>query len=294
VIGHRTRLVLAFFAIYVLWGSTYLAIRVAVETVPPLFAAGLRFVIAGTALYAWARARGAATPSRDEWRNLGILGALMFLLTYSGLFWAEKSVPSGIASVLVATVPLWTTLIETFVFKRQPPRASTLGAVLLGLVGVATLALDPLGGRVTLLPCLVVIASQVAWSMGTALTTSMTLPRSPAIAAGGQMMAGGGMLLACSLLLREVPPLPRVSLAAAGAIAYQVVAGSLIAFTAYQWLLTQVSATKVTSYAYVNPVVALILGHELGGEPIGARTIVGGVLVLASTIVLLRQREAAA
>ena len=159
MIGHRTRLVLAFFAIYVLWGSTYLAIRVAVKTVPPLFAAGLRFVIAGTALYAWARARGAAAPSRDEWRNLGILGALMFLLTYSGLFWAEKSVPSGIASVLVATVPLWTTLIETFVFKRQPPRASTLGAVLLGLVGVATLALDPLGGRVTLLPCLVVIAS---------------------------------------------------------------------------------------------------------------------------------------
>ena len=223
-----------------------------------------------------------------------MLGALMFLLTYSGLFWAEKSVPSGIASVLVATVPLWTTLIETFVFKRQPPRASTLGAVLLGLVGVATLALDPLGGRVTLLPCLVVIASQVAWSMGTALTTSMMLPRSPAIAAGGQMMAGGAMLLACSLLLREVPPLPRISLAAAGAIAYQVVAGSLIAFTAYQWLLTQVSATKVTSYAYVNPVVALILGHELGGEPIGARTIVGGVLVLASTIVLLRQREAKA
>jgi drug/metabolite transporter (DMT)-like permease len=292
VIGHRPRLVLAFFAIYVLWGSTYLAIRVAVETVPPLFAAGIRFVIAGTILYVWAKTRGAAAPSRDEWHNLAILGALMFLLTYSGLFWAEKSVPSGIASVLVATVPLWTSLLETFVFKREPPRASSLGAVLLGLVGVATLALDSSGGRVSVLPCLVVVASQVAWSLGTALTTSMKLPRSHLIVAGGQMLAGGAMLLVCSVLLGEVPPLPRISLPAAGAIAYLVVAGSLIAFTAYEWLLTQVSATKVTTSAYVNPVVALIIGHELGGEPIGVRTIVGCVFVLASTIALLRRRDA--
>jgi drug/metabolite transporter (DMT)-like permease len=261
--------------------------------VPPLFAAGIRFVLAGTILYGWARARGATAPSRAEWRNLGILGVLMFLLTYSALFWAQKSVPSGVAAVLVATTPLWTTLLETFVFKRQPPRASTLGAVFLGLVGVATLALDPQGGGVTLLPCLVVMASEIAWSVGTVLTTSMTLPRSHLIASGGQMLAGGAMLLVCSVLLGEVPPLPRISLAAATAIGYLVVAGSLMAFTAYQWLLTQVSATKVTSYAYVNPVVALIIGHELGGEPIGARTIVGCVLVLASTIALLRRRDAA-
>ena len=292
MIGERPRIVLAFFAIYVLWGSTYLAIAVTVETVPPLFAAGTRLVIAGTILYVWAMMRGAAAPSKDEWRNLAILGALMFLLTYSGLFWAEKSVPSGVASVLVATVPLWTALLEMFVFKRRRPRAATLGAILLGLVGVAILALDPGGGRVNVLACLAIVAGEVAWSLGTALTTSMALPSSHLVASGGQMMTGGAMLLACSVLFGEVPPLPRISLAAAGAIAYQVVAGSLIAFTAYEWLLTRVSATKVTSYAYVNPVVALIIGHELGGERIGVRTIVGCVLVLASTIALLRRREA--
>jgi drug/metabolite transporter (DMT)-like permease len=290
--GHRARLVLAFFAIYVLWGSTYLAIRVAVETVPPLFAAGIRFAIAGTILYLWARMRGAHGPSGPQWRNLTILGALMFLCTYSGLFWAEKTVPSGIASVLVASVPLWTALLGMFVFKREPPRWSTMGEIVLGLAGVATLAFDPLGGRVNVLACLVLVASQIAWSLGTALTTTMTLPKSDLITAGAQMMAGGAMLLAGSVALGEAPPLPRISPEAAAAIGYLIVAGSLIAFTAYEWLLTQVSATKVTSFAYVNPVVALVIGHELGGEPIGARTIVGCTLVLASTIALLRRREA--
>jgi drug/metabolite transporter (DMT)-like permease len=289
--GHRARIVLAFSAIYVLWGSTYLAIRVAVETVPPLFAAGVRFAIAGTILYLWARMRGADGPSGPQWRNLTILGALMFLFTYSGLFWAEKSVPSGIASVLVASVPLWTALLEMFVFKREPPRWSTMGEIVLGLAGVATLALDLRGGRVNVLACLVVVASQIAWSLGTTLTTTMPLPKSDLITAGAQMMAGGAMLLAGSVALGEVPPLPRISPEAAAAIGYLIVAGSLIAFSAYEWLLTQVSATKVTSCAYVNPVVALILGHELGGEAIGVRTIVGCILVLASTIALLRRRE---
>ena len=290
--GHRLRLVLAFFAIYVLWGSTYLAIRVTVETVPPLFAAGVRFTIAGSALFAWARLRGAPGPSRHEWRNVTILGALMFLVTYSVLFWAEQSIPSGIASVLVATVPLWTALLEMFVFKGEPPLWTTLGAIALGLVGVAVLAADPRGGGVDLLACLVVTASQVSWSLGTALTTRMSLPKAHLVSAGGQMMTGGAMLLACSVALGEVPPLPVISPRAAAAIAYQIVAGSLIAFTAYEWLLSHVSPTKVTSYAYVNPVVALVIGHELGGEEVEVRTMVGVVLVLASTIALLRRREA--
>ena len=191
----------------------------AVETVPPLFAAGVRFSIAGTILYLWARTRGADGPSGPQWRSLTILGVLMFLA------------------------------------------------------------------------CLVVVASQVAWSVGTVLTPTMTLPRSNLISAGGQMMARGAMLLACSVALGEVPPLPHISPEAAAAIAYLIVAGSLIAFTAYEWLLTQVSATKVTSCAYVNPVVALILGHEIDREPIGVRTIVGCTLVLTSTIALLRRRE---
>jgi drug/metabolite transporter (DMT)-like permease len=288
--GHRVRLVLAFFAIYVLWGSTYLAIRVAVETVPPLFAAGVRFVIAGAVLFLWARIRGHSPPSRREWRNVTILGALMFLLTYSVLFWAEKSIPSGIASVLVATVPLWTALLEMFVFEGEPRRWTTLGAIALGLVGVGVLAFDPHGGGIDLLACLVVTASQVSWSLGTALTTRMRLPESHLVSAGGQMLTGGVMILACSVIFGEVPPVPEVDLRAAAAIAYLIVAGA-IAFTAYVWLLGHASATKITSFAYVNPVVALAIGYELGGERVGARTIIGVVLVLASTVAILRRRE---
>jgi drug/metabolite transporter (DMT)-like permease len=289
--GHRLRLVLAFFAIYVLWGSTYLAIRVAVETVPPLLAAGVRFVIAGTVLFLWARMRGHAAPSRHEWRNMTILGALMFLLTYSVLFWAQRSIPSGIASVLVATVPLWTALLEMFVFKGEPRRWSTLGAIALGLVGVAVLAFDPHGGGGDLLACLLVTGSQVSWSLGTALTTRMRLPKGHLVSAGGQMMTGGVMILGCSIALGEVPPLPDISLRAAAAITYLIVAGA-IAFTAYGWLLSHASATKIVSFAYVNPVVALAIGHQFGGELIGARTIVGVVLVLASTITILRRSDA--
>jgi drug/metabolite transporter (DMT)-like permease len=289
--GYRARIVLAFLAIYVLWGSTYLAIRVTVETVPPLFAAGVRLVIAGVVLLAWARARGAAAPTRREWRSLAVLGALMFLVPYSTLFWAEKTIPSGIASVLVATVPLWTALLEMFVFKREPPRWTTLGAVVLGLGGVAVLALDATAGRVNVVACLVVAAGEISWSLGTVLIPAMALPRSDFVSSGAEMTIGGGMLLAGSVALGEVPPLPAISPAAAAAIAYQLVAGSLIAFTAYEWLIKRVPATKVTSHAYVNPVVALVIGHELGQEPIGGRTIAGCALVLASTVALLRRRR---
>src|SRR4051812_19452247 len=157
--GQRARIILAFAAIYVLWGSTFLAIRVVVDTVPPLFAAGVRFTIAGAVLFAWARLRGAARPTPAQWRRLVFLGVLMFVLTYSVLFWAEQSIPSGVASVLVATVPLWTAVLEMFVFRSEPARAATLAAIVLGLAGVAVLAFDPTGGRINVLACLVLTAA---------------------------------------------------------------------------------------------------------------------------------------
>jgi drug/metabolite transporter (DMT)-like permease len=284
----RIQILAAFFAIYVLWGSTYLAIRVAVHSVPPLFAAGLRFLIAGGALYAWTRLRGSRPPSRLEWRNLCILGALMFLIAYSALFWAEKSLPSGIASVLVATVPVWTAVLEIFVFRRQQRRWTFLAAIVLGLLGVAILSLDSTGGNANVLACLAVVSSSVAWAFGTILTTTLALPPSKTMSAGAEMMTGGAMLLLGSAILGEIPPWPHVSAAAAGAIAYLIVAGSLIAFTAYQWLLTQMPTTTVTSYAYVNPVIAIIIGYWLGAERIGPRTLMGALLVLASTIAVVR------
>jgi drug/metabolite transporter (DMT)-like permease len=278
---------LSYFAIYILWGSTFLAIRVAVATVPPLFAAGVRFAIAGATLYAWVRARSSPAPTKDEWRNLTILGALMFLAAYSGLLWAEKIIPSGIASMFVATIPAWTALLEMFVLKRQPVRGVVMAGIAIGFLGVVLLAFDPSDRGATLLPCLVVMGSASAWSLGTVLTTRMKLPASKAMCAAAPMLTGGIMLLICSALIGEIPPVPHLSATAAIAIAYLIIAGSLVAFTAYQWLLTRVSSTAVTSYAYVNPIVALAIGYWLGDEPIGPRTIAGSALVLASVVTLL-------
>jgi drug/metabolite transporter (DMT)-like permease len=286
----RLRLVLAFLAIYVLWGSTYLAIRVAVETVPPLFAAGLRFVIAGTLLYGWSSARGAAQPSRLQWRNLSILAVLLFLIAYSGLFWAEKTLPSGVASVLVATTPVWTAALEIFVFRRQRFRWTLVAALAGGLGGVAVMAFDGASGA-SPRACLVILGSDIAWSLGTVLTPVLALPKSKTLGAGAQMMLGGLMLLAGAALAGEMAPWPRVSLHAAAAIAYLVVAGSLIAFTAYEWLLTtQVPATTVTSYAYVNPVVAILIGYWLGHEALSLRIVLGATVVLSSVVLLVRRR----
>jgi drug/metabolite transporter (DMT)-like permease len=282
------RVFLAFAAIYILWGSTYLAIRIAVATVPPLFAAGLRFTIAGFVLYVSSRIRGELTPSRQEWRNLWILGALMFLAAYSALFWAEKTVPSGVASVLVATIPVWTALLEISILKEERFRWSLGVAIAAGLVGVAVLAIRPQGGSVSVLACLAITGGEIAWSAGTVMSKRMKLPQSKILSAGAQMLTGGFLLLTCSLLIGEMYPFPRISWKAAAAISYLIVAGSILSFTAYTWLLGRMSATKVASYAYVNPVIALAIGFWLGGETLGLRTVAGACLILGSVVLILR------
>jgi drug/metabolite transporter (DMT)-like permease len=299
VIGKITRprigyqVALAFFAIYIVWGSTYLAIRIVVETVPPLFAAGVRFTIAGAILYTWCRMRGVPRPPRMQWRNLAVLGALMFLATYSGLFWAEKTVPSGIAAVLVATMPVWMALLAIVILKREKLSWQLGVAMCMGFTGVAVLGLHSGIGQSHLLACLAILGSEIAWAIGTVTSKTMALPDSKFMSAGGQMLTGGIMLLAFSGLAGEMRTAPHVSLRAALGIGYLIVAGSLIAFTAYVWLLGRMPATTVSSYAYVNPVVALVIGHWLGREALGLRTILGAGLVLASVLLIMIRNPAA-
>jgi drug/metabolite transporter (DMT)-like permease len=286
----RLQVLLAFFAIYFIWGSTFLAIRVAVETVPPLLAAGIRFFLGGAALYLWSRSRGVPAPSQLEWRNLTVLGVLMFLIAYSGLFWAEKIVPSGVASVLVATIPVWTALLEIFVLKRETFRWPLAVAFVMGIVGVGVLMRQPDAGHLNILACLAIIGSSISWSVGTVTSKALTLPASKWISAAGQMLTGGAMLLVFSAVAGEMNPFPHISLKAAYAIAYLMVAGSILAFTAYIWLLGRMPATTVTSYAYVNPLVALLIGHWLAQETLGIRTLLGAALVLASVLLVLLNR----
>lgn len=286
------RVIFAFFIIYFVWGSTYFAIRVAVASVPPLFAAALRFSIAGVTLLAWSKLRGVPSPTRLEWRNLAIEAALMFLCGYSSLFWAETKIPSGIASVLIATTPLSMALVEILVFKRGRLHLALVLALCFGLTGVSLLALHRDVGQIPLLPCFAILGAQVAWCVGTMLSKTLPAPDSKTLTAGAQMALGGFMLLAFSWLAGEMNPWPSISPRAAAALLYLIVAGSLMAFTAYTWLLARMPATLVSSYAYVNPVVALAIGYWLGNETLNRQIFVGTALVLVSVLLILRTSPA--
>lgn len=282
-------MVLAFFAIYVLWGTTFLAIRIAVEELPPLFAAGARFFTAGVLLYGFMRLKGETKPTAIQWRNLGIMGLLMFVAEYGPLFWAEKYVPSGIVSVLAATLPLVTMVLEMLILRQQRFRPMTVAATLLGFAGVAVL-LSPNGRQhFGLIPCLAILAGAITWSLGSVLTRSMDLPKARPLTAGAAMMLGGSGLLVLSAAFGEMHPLPHISLRGGLALVYLIVFGSLLAFTAFVWLLAHMPATRVASHAYVNPIVAVALGYFVAGEIITARTLAGTALVLTSVFLILRK-----
>jgi drug/metabolite transporter (DMT)-like permease len=282
---------LAFFAIYVLWGTSFLAIRIAVLEVPPLFAAGTRFFVAGVVLYGFMRFRGRPRPTAPQWRSLALIGLLMFVAEYGPLFWAEKYVPSGIASVLEATLPLITMALETWVFRRHRFHWPLLAAILLGFGGVSLLLVHNGEQAFGLLPCIAILAGATAWSLGSVLNRSLDLPESRPLTSGGAMMLGGGMLLLLSASFGELHPLPHVSLRAALALLYLIVCGSLLGFTAFIWLLARMPATRVASHAYVNPVVAVALGYFVAGEIVTTRTLLGTALVLFSVVLILRKEK---
>jgi drug/metabolite transporter (DMT)-like permease len=273
------------------WGSTFLAIRVGVREVPPFLLAGMRFLVAGIALYAWMRARRAPSPTAKEWGSATLLAFLIFVLDYGLLFWAERKVPSGIAAVMMATIPVFMTISEIAIMKTQRLTVRLALALLIGIGGVAVLIshtvnfgdapIDPLGASA-------LIVAAISWSVASALTRKLPLPSAKAMSSGAQMLAGGVLLMITAGVLGEFRGfhLQAVSLKAWWALAYLIVAGSIIGFTAYVWLIHHESPTKVGTYAYVNPVVAVLVGYFLGGEAIGPRTIVGTLLVLVSVAVI--------
>lgn len=286
----KVRMVLAFFAIYFLWGTTFLAIRIAVEELPPLFAAGARFFIAGIALLGFVLMKGETRPTARQWRNLLVLCLLMFVAEYGPLFWAEKYVPSGIVSVLAATIPIITLVLEMLVLRKQTWNFRLAGATVMGFAGVGVLLLPGGQQHFPVVPCLAILCGCTTWSLGSVLSRSMDLPKARTVTSGTTMMLGGGILLLLSAGFGEMNPMPHVSLRAAMALLYLIVFGSLLAFTAFVWLLAHMPATRVASHAYVNPIVAVALGYFLAAEPVTMRTLGGTVLVLISVFMILRKR----
>jgi drug/metabolite transporter (DMT)-like permease len=282
---------LAFAIIYFVWGSTFLAIRVGVREVPPFLLAAMRFFVAGAVLYAWMRAQGTSSPSRREWTSASILAVLIFVIDYGLLFWAEQRVPSGIAAVMLATIPVFMTLSEIVLLRTQRLTARLAIALLVGIGGVAVLVNRSLSfGEVAIdtAGAIALIVSAISWSLASALSRKLVLPSSKGMSSGAQMFAGGVFLLIAAAALGEFRGFSpaAVSLRAWIALAYLIVAGSIVAFTAYVWLIHHESPTKVGTYAYVNPVVAVALGYFFGGESVGPRTLLGTLLVLVSVVVI--------
>lgn len=286
---------LAFAIIYFVWGSTFLAIRVGVREVPPLLLAAMRFLAAGVVLFGWTMARGEQSPTRSQWASILLLAFLIFVLDYGMLFWAEQRVPSGLAAVMMATIPVFMALSEIIFLRTQRLTARLAVALLIGIAGVAVLTSRSLnlgGEPIDTLGAMALIAGSISWSIATALTRKLPLPSSKVVSSGAQMLAGGILLTITSAAFGEFHGFQpaSVSLPAWLSLLYLIVAGSIAGFTAYVWLIHHQSPTKVGTYAYVNPVVAVILGYFWAGEPLGPRTVVGTAFVLISVIVITTMR----
>lgn len=282
---------LAFAIIYFVWGSTFLAIRIGVREMPPLAMAAMRFSVAGLVLYLWMIARGEPSPTARQWTAASLLAIPYFVMDYGLLFWAEQRVPSGVAAVMLATIPAFMALSEIIFLRTQRLTARLALALLIGCGGVAVLMSRSLslgGAAIDRLGAVALIVASLSWSVSSAFTRKLPLPPSKAMSSGAQMLAGGIFLAIAAAAFGEFHDFHpgAVSRGAWFSLLYLIVFGSIIAFTAYTWLIHHESPTKVGTYAYVNPVVAVLLGYFLGGEALGLRTILGALCILVSVIVI--------
>jgi drug/metabolite transporter (DMT)-like permease len=288
----RARLLAAFAAVYILWGSTYLAIRFAVETLPPLAMAATRFVTAGIILLLWARLRGEERgPSRADWRA-GLISGSLLLVGGNGLVvWAEQRVPSGITALLVAVVPLWMVLLDWLRPEGKRPPVLVFVGLALGLLGLGLLVgTDALHGQgnVDVIGAVMLMIASLSWAAGSLYTKHMPRSSSGLHAAATQMVCGGVCLGILSLFAGEAShlDLARASWQSVTGLVYLITFGSLVGYTAYVYLLGHTTAAKAATYAYVNPVVAVFLGWAIAHEPVTVRTVVAAIVILAGVAII--------
>ena len=287
----RLALLAAFFAIYVVWGSTYLAIRYAVETIPPLIVAGFRHIVAGVLLLGWAYARG-YRPTRREWRASAILGVLYFVIGHGSLHWAETVVPSGWAALLIASEPIWIAVLAAVASHGERLTGKTIIGLLLGIAGVALLVGEETasGQRAVVIGSIAILIGTLSWSVGVIYSRTSSLPRNAPARAGMPEIVGSLILLTVAGFTGEFSQLhiANVTSRSAFSLLYLITFGSIITFSAYTWLLDHVSPTLVSTHTYANPVIAVLLGWLWAGEVINLRVLEAGLLTLVAVFLISR------
>ena len=284
----RASVLAAFAALYVIWGSTYLGIRFAVETLPPFTMAGGRFLTAGALLYGWSRARGAPPLTRPQWRTAVVAGALLLLGGNGGVSWAEQTVPSGVAALLIASTPMWMVLLDWARPGGTRPGPAVWAGLALGLAGIGVLVgPERLGGMpVDPLGALAIAGGSFCWAAGSIFQRTAPKAESTLLNVGGQMLAGGALLLLFGQLVGEQVDVAAVSAKSLWAVAYLVTVGAIVGYSAYVWLLKVTTPARASTYAYVNPVVAVLLGWALAGEPLSPRVLGAAALVVVAVVLL--------
>jgi drug/metabolite transporter (DMT)-like permease len=299
----RSRIVAAFAAIYLIWGSTYLGIRFAVETIPPFVLGGVRFLIAGGILLAWTRLRGSEKMEPVHWRNTAIVGAGLILGGNGAVLWAEQFVPSGMTALLVAILPFWMVLIDWLRPNGTRPSVGVSIGLIVGVIGIVVLvgpsAIHPsatstsAGNGVPLKGAAALMTGSLCWALGSIYSKHATMPKSALLATAMEMLTGGAMLLALALITGETKHFDpaAVSARSMAGFVYLTTIGSLVGFTAYIWLLTVQPASRVSTYAYVNPVVAVFLGWALAGEALSLRTAIAAAIIIGAVALITTARS---
>jgi len=281
-------LLAAFAAVYFIWGSTYLGIRFAIETIPPFSMAGLRFLSAGAILFVGTALRGAGRPTAEHWRSASVIGVLL-LVTGNGLLtWAELYVPSGVAALLVATVPLWIVALDSVSGGGSRPGKAIVFGLVLGLIGITVLiGPDALGGEpVHLVGAIVICAASFSWALGSVYSRSAPQTPSTLQNVGMQMLIGGALLLVGGLALGERVAPSEISSRSAWALVYLSIIGGIVSYSAYVWLLKVSTPARVSTYAYVNPIVAVLLGWAFANEALNSRVLLSSAAVISAVFLI--------
>jgi len=283
----RVKIAVGMGVVYVIWGSTYLAIRYAVATLPPLSMAGVRFLIAGAFLYLWAARRGAPRPGVRQWWAAAVAGFLLLLVGNGLVVWAEQRVDSGLAALLVSTTPMFMVLLPWLGRREARPRPAVIGGILLGFVGVGLLVQPNGAGGVDVAGAVVLTLASLGWALGSLYSRRAALPSSPLMATGIEMLAGGALMLAAGAALGEPARFHLAQVSRASLVGFlYLIAAAVVAFTAYLWLLRAAPPALVSTYSYVNPLVAVLLGWAIAGEPLTGRTLVAALVIVASVALI--------